>query len=128
MKITISLTDIEIETLKKILGHYDEKIDTPRSMIHELLERYRIMYNRRERIMYNREELEELRKIKIKKTMTKYKGKAVIQYDLKGKKIAEYVSMREAERQTGIRAGNISACCCGLAHTAGGYIWKLYRQ
>lgn len=66
---------------------------------------------------------EEVRK-RISETMSKKKARAIIQYDLDGNKIAEYKSMREAERQTGARAGNISACCLGIACTANGYIWK----
>ena len=67
-------------------------------------------------------------KDKIRKSMSK-KAKSVVQYDRYGNKICEYESMREAERQTGVRAGNISRCCvdnylCEVNHTAGGYIWK----
>lgn len=38
--------------------------------------------------------------------------------------IAEYVSMREAERITGVKQGSISNCCNGKTKTGGGYIWK----
>ncbi len=51
---------------------------------------------------------------------------AVIQNDLNGNFIAEFESMREAERQTGISQGNISQCCKGnknYSH-AGGFKWK----
>ena len=64
----------------------------------------------------------------ISKTMTLLKGKAVVQYDMTGNKIAEYESMREAERQTGVRAGNISGCCLGYFHTAGGFTWKYVNK
>ena len=48
----------------------------------------------------------------------------VIQYDLKGNKIAEYTSYMDAQRKTGIRSGNISLCCRGKRHTAGSFIWR----
>lgn len=58
---------------------------------------------------------------KISKSM---KTKAVVQYDLEGNEIQVFESMREAERQTSAKAGNISACCLGLTQTAGGFVWK----
>lgn len=39
--------------------------------------------------------------------------------------LKEYPSMREAERQTGIKNQNISKCCNNRVKTAGGYEWKL---
>lgn len=54
-------------------------------------------------------------------------NKSVIKYDLKGTKIEEFFSLKEAERCTGIHNGNISNCCLGRYKTAGGYIWK-YRD
>lgn len=33
-----------------------------------------------------------------------------------------------AERATGVRNGNISSCVKGRCKTAGGYIWKLYKE
>lgn len=41
-----------------------------------------------------------------------------------GKTIAEFNSIREAERATGIKNPNISACCLGKAKSAGGYKWR----
>lgn len=53
------------------------------------------------------------------------KGKCpVIQYDLFGKEIARYESYMDAQRKTGIRSGNVSNCCRGERHTAGGFIWR----
>lgn len=51
----------------------------------------------------------------------------VLQFTKDGKFIKEYPSMREAERQTGIKA--IYQVCLGKKYrkTAGGYIWK-YKQ
>ena len=38
--------------------------------------------------------------------------------------IAKYESASEVERQTGIRQGDISRCCNGIRHSAGGYKWR----
>lgn len=69
------------------------------------------------------------------KNLTKRKSKVVIQSDLNGKYIAEYKSVREAERQTGIN--NISSVCKPRVKSkskfnlypskqkqAGGYRWE----
>ncbi len=48
----------------------------------------------------------------------------VIQMSLDNKMIAEYSSLAEAERQTGIGHGQISRVCSGKGKTAGGYVWK----
>jgi group I intron endonuclease len=50
--------------------------------------------------------------------------KPVEQYSLGGAKINEYISINEAARQTGIRVGDISACCNGKQKTAFGYMFK----
>ena len=52
-------------------------------------------------------------------------GKPVIQLSKDGHFVAEYSSVKEAERQTGICFVNISNCCLGrkYRHTAGGYRW-----
>lgn len=54
-------------------------------------------------------------------------SKSVIQYGLNGEKIKEFVSVRDAERQTGINNSNIIACCKLRKKNAGGYIWS-YKQ
>lgn len=38
--------------------------------------------------------------------------------------VAEYPSLAEAERQTGINHQNISKCCLGKIKSIGGYRWK----
>lgn len=48
----------------------------------------------------------------------------VIQYSLKGQELAHFNSYMDAQRATGIRSGNISLCCQGKRHTAGGFIWR----
>lgn len=50
--------------------------------------------------------------------------KPVEQYSLGGAKINEYISINETARQTGIRVGDISACCNGKQKTAFGFIFK----
>lgn len=52
------------------------------------------------------------------------KSKPVLQYTLDGRFIAEYPSVSEASRQTGISTTNICKCCKGKHKTAGGYIWR----
>lgn len=48
----------------------------------------------------------------------------VVQLSLDNKVIAEYSSLSEAEKQTGVGHGQISRVCSGKRKTAGGYIWK----
>ena len=52
------------------------------------------------------------------------KHKAVRQFTKEGKFIAEYISMKEAERRTGISNNNIGSCCKGNLKSAGGYKWE----
>jgi hypothetical protein len=49
--------------------------------------------------------------------------KPVEQYNIEGSKLNEYISMNEASRQTGIRVGDISACCNGKQKTVNGFKW-----
>lgn len=57
----------------------------------------------------------------------KANGKIVLQFNINGEYVAEYISGTEAERQTGILQVNISKCCRKLNRTAGGYFW-IYKQ
>lgn len=50
-------------------------------------------------------------------------SKSVLQYTKELEFVAEYPSMNEAERQTGIAYTSICACCKGKRKSAGGYIW-----
>lgn len=50
--------------------------------------------------------------------------KAVLQTDLKGNVINEFISINEASRQTGYRVSDISACCNNKQKTAFGFIWN----
>ena len=54
----------------------------------------------------------------------KVMSKPILQYDLKGNLLNEYVSQKEAERQTGVRQTYISYNCIGTQKTAGGFVWK----
>jgi len=48
----------------------------------------------------------------------------VFQFDYKtGKYMDKFISIREAERQTGIKGSDISKCCRGLVRQAGGCRW-----
>ena len=50
-------------------------------------------------------------------------NKAVLQFSLDGGFIAEYYSISEADRRTGISFKSISNACIGRYKTAGGYKW-----
>lgn len=50
--------------------------------------------------------------------------KPIIQYDLNGNFIREYISISEASRQNNISTGNIQSCCKGKYAQAKGYIWR----
>ena len=48
----------------------------------------------------------------------------VRQFRLDGSLVAEYPSVREAGRQTGISQGNISLASRGKRKSAGGFVWR----
>lgn len=52
-------------------------------------------------------------------------GKVVLQFTKNGDFLKEWICMRVAQRETGIR--NIDVVCRGERKTAGGYIWK-YKE
>ena len=54
-------------------------------------------------------------------------SKLVLQFSKDGELIAEYSSIHEAERHTGLSASNICNCCKGNRKSAGGFIWK-YKE
>ena len=64
---------------------------------------------------------------KYKMSMAKFKK--VIQYDLNGNIITEFISVKEASMQTGIDKSCIANCCRGIKNhaTAGGFIWR-YKE
>lgn len=53
--------------------------------------------------------------------------KAIEQYSLDGSFIAEYDSLVQAERITGISRNNISRALRGVFKNSGGYIW-IYKK
>lgn len=55
---------------------------------------------------------------------TLHKGTPVEQYTKDGKFVAEYPSMQEASRQTGICQSCISQVCNGIRKSAGGFIFR----
>lgn len=50
--------------------------------------------------------------------------KEVIQYSLKGDLLAQYISVAEASRITGLSKTCISRCCRGEREHSGGFLWK----
>lgn len=69
------------------------------------------------------EKQREIHRKTVLKAVEKNKKK-VVQCDLQGNVIREFVSMSEAERITGINHSLISRCCSGLIGTTRGYKWK----
>ena len=55
-------------------------------------------------------------------------GKIVYQYDKQMNLIAIFTSAVEAEKNTGIKAGNIRQCCNGRNKTAGGFVWRYLKE
>ncbi len=55
-------------------------------------------------------------------TLTKYK--TIIQYDLEGNFINEWLGASYVRDKLGYNQGNITAVCNGKRSTAHGYIWK----
>lgn len=53
----------------------------------------------------------------------------VIQYDKEtGEELMRYPSLKNAEKHTGVRNGNISKCIHGLTPSAGGFVWKKIEE
>ena len=53
--------------------------------------------------------------------------KPIVQYDLNGVFIREWVSAKEAATKTNLKRSNICHCCKGRIHHTGGYIWR-YKE
>jgi hypothetical protein len=58
----------------------------------------------------------------------KVKNSKVVQYNLDGRIIKEWESMKDASLATGVKYQSISRCCRHGRKTAGGYIWKYERE
>lgn len=67
---------------------------------------------------------ESIEKTRIKQLNNPLKSKTILQYDLDGNFITEYISAHYAQRMLNIKASNICECCNKKRKTAGGYIWK----
>lgn len=52
------------------------------------------------------------------------RGNKIAQFTKDGQFVAEYASMMDAERRTGVTHMNISQCLSGRTNSAGGFIWK----
>ncbi|MBL0743878.1 NUMOD1 domain-containing DNA-binding protein [Chryseolinea lacunae] len=50
--------------------------------------------------------------------------KPVTQYELSGKMLKRYPSLKEAGRKNGLDSGTISKCALGKSRIAGGYVWR----
>jgi len=62
---------------------------------------------------------------RVSKKLTNGKlSKWVIQLSKNNEILHFYPSTAQVERETGIKQGNISKCCCGKREFAGGYKWK----
>ena len=59
-----------------------------------------------------------------KEKIKKSNSKQVYQFTKSNKFIQSFVSIAEAERQTGIKFQGISSCCHGRRKSAGGFVWK----
>lgn len=72
--------------------------------------------------------VERLSNLEINKSLEKDYStwEKVVQYSVDGKFIAEFPSVAEAKRKTGL--SSISGVLCGKGKTAGGYIWKKYSS
>lgn len=58
---------------------------------------------------------------------TQYKTsatKAVVQFEQNGTFVAEYNSITEAQKSTGISSSGIGACCNNKRLSAGGFVWR----
>jgi len=54
--------------------------------------------------------------------------KKILQYDIWGNIIKEWDSLNKAFYETNIKVGRISECLHGKQLTAGGFIWKYYKE
>lgn len=68
--------------------------------------------------------LENCRFIELIENIAKDSRKPVLQSDLKGNFIREWVSASEAGRKIGVDQSSINRCCNNKRKTAGGYKWR----
>ena len=87
------------------------------------------------RINKNKKELDDWNK-KISESLNKnakrgkehYKSIDILQCDLDGSPIKIWNSMNEASKKLNVNLTSIWKCCNGKQNTAGGFIWKYYKQ
>lgn len=61
---------------------------------------------------------------RIKKNLSAEKRKDITQYDLKGKRLAYFPSIKDAAKATGVNRNSIQAVADGHKATGGGFIWR----
>lgn len=66
--------------------------------------------------------------LKILQKVVEKNKKKVLQYDLKGNFIKEWLSAIDVQRATNFKAQNIGACCLGKIKQSNGYIWKFKEE
>jgi hypothetical protein len=59
-----------------------------------------------------------------KKQLSTQPKKVVLQYDLSGNLIKEWLGLDVIQKELVINKSNIANCCRGIAKSAGGYIWR----
>lgn len=67
-------------------------------------------------------------RVNIQKKMADATKKSIDQYDCQNNFLQSFPSLKDAERQTGIKSSNISRVLRGRGNTAGGYIWKYHES
>ena len=65
---------------------------------------------------------------KMKKALIIYHKKPISQYSMTGKFIRSFDSAKSASDFTNISSSNITLCCKGKRHSAGGYIWEYINR
>jgi hypothetical protein len=67
-----------------------------------------------------------MKKLREERSMHRKKliGQKLTQYSAKGKRVATYLTIADAARETGISSGDLSETLKGKQRSAGGYVWK----
>lgn len=74
--------------------------------------------------LLTKEEHNEKHKLDRANACTILNSKSVAQYNLNGKFIAEYPSIKEAAKQTGLYKQNICGCCKNKIKSTGGFVFQ----
>lgn len=67
-------------------------------------------------------------KEKVRQSIIKKQGRAVLQFDKLGNFIREWPAGAVAARELDIDKANLNACCKGKKKSCGGYIWKYVSE